>query len=383
LGLACTNLSFARTALNRKFDLSTRRAEYRGPELFRGAPHQQLPVQTEQDVALRMPARAGTRNEHRREMSEPAEARERDMRAQARFGHSRVFGFACALRAGGRAAVPVGCARPAQLKPPTNPHREQSVRGRAADTRHRTAASGTRVGPTCVATRSGGTAPAPPGTTSIMCSVPSIVLSRTSPTPAVAFTSRTSRWLCSRVCLTSLFTALHCSPCNAACSGVSTMYLAISRARAGKRHPSAPQGPERGPVLVGSFHRVLLRRQKVPRQSSVRPCGSRADVQSKTNLIFLLRSGFLLGPVWEMLKSEIIKEMFLTGTKLTESKCGIRKFGIRILRSEYKSSELRISIKSTFVHVVLLQKPKCRQVVQELTESKFGIPNFVIPSVQL
>jgi len=72
LGLARANLSFARTALNRKFDLSTRGAQYRGPELFRGAPNHQLPVQTEQDVALRMLARAGSRNEHRREMSEPA-----------------------------------------------------------------------------------------------------------------------------------------------------------------------------------------------------------------------------------------------------------------------------------------------------------------------
>ena len=174
------------------------------------------------------------------------------MCAQKRFGDARVLGCACALRAGGRAAVPVGCARPAQLQPPTNPHREQSVRGRAADTRHRTAASWTRVGPTCVATQSRGTAPAPPGTTSMMCSVPSIVLSRTSPTPAVAFTLRTSRWLCSRVSLTSLLIALHSSPCNAACSGVSTLYLAISRARAGKRHPSALQGPE-GSRSVGTF----------------------------------------------------------------------------------------------------------------------------------
>ncbi len=81
LCLAYANLSFARTALDKKFDLSARRAEYKGPELFRIAPHYQLPIQTEQDVSLRLPASAGIRNKDRQEMSEPAEARERDMRA--------------------------------------------------------------------------------------------------------------------------------------------------------------------------------------------------------------------------------------------------------------------------------------------------------------
>ena len=56
-------------------------------------------------------------------------------------------------------------------------------------------------------------------------------------------TSSTSRWLCSRVRLTSFATALHCSSCDVACPGVSTMYWAISRVRAGKPLPSAPQCP--------------------------------------------------------------------------------------------------------------------------------------------
>ena len=58
LGLAYANLSFARTTLDQKFDLSARRAEYIGPELIHRAPHHQLPIQAKQDVALRMPARA-------------------------------------------------------------------------------------------------------------------------------------------------------------------------------------------------------------------------------------------------------------------------------------------------------------------------------------
>ena len=58
LCLAYANLSFARTALDKKFDLSARRAEYIGPELIHRAPHHQLPIQAKQDVALRMPARA-------------------------------------------------------------------------------------------------------------------------------------------------------------------------------------------------------------------------------------------------------------------------------------------------------------------------------------
>ena len=56
-------------------------------------------------------------------------------------------------------------------------------------------------------------------------------------------TSKTSRWLCSRVRCTSFDTVLHCAPCDVAWSGVSTMYWAIVRARAGKRDPATQRGP--------------------------------------------------------------------------------------------------------------------------------------------
>jgi len=119
-------------------------------------------------------ARAGTRNEDRG-------ARERAMRAQTRFCDKRVGGCACALRAGGRAGS-TRWMRPSCAAASTHNHTSQ-----CAGFRHAAAGGSKRVSRDRQEGRR--RVPAPPGTTSIMCSVPSIARSKTSPTPAAVMPS--------------------------------------------------------------------------------------------------------------------------------------------------------------------------------------------------